>query len=189
MPLPLPAPIAHPLARRRRRAARRLRHEAQEAGLLPAVHPDGQVLQPDVVETQRERDGGVRGGVAGVRGAEPERDRDTVRRDGAGRGVRERVGGRHGRAGALPAPAECQRDGAHARRARAAERDPAPRERAVGAEELHGDQGRRAHRRPDAHHELPSSESSGSDSTHTHLFYVVISKFFLKKQLSCTYII
>lgn len=169
MPLPLPAPLAPPLARRRRRAARRLRHEAQEAGLLPAVHPDGQVLQPDVVEPQRERDGGaVRGGVAGVRGAEPERDRDTVRRDGAGSGVRERVGGRHGRAGVLPAPAERQRDGAHARRARAAERDPAPRERAVGAEELHGDQGRRAHRRPDAHHELPSSKNSGScDSTHT----------------------
>ena len=169
MPLPLPAPLADPPARRRRRAARRLRDEAQEAGLLPAVHPDGQVLQPDddVVEPQRERDGGggaaagVRGGVAGVRGAEPERDRDTVRRDGAGRGVRERVRGRHGRAGALPAPAERQRDGAHARPARAAERDAAPRQRAVGAEELHGDQGRRPHRRPDAHHELPSSKNSG----------------------------
>jgi hypothetical protein len=173
MPLPLPAALAHPPARRRRRAAGRLRHEAEEAGLLPAVHPDGQVLQPaDVVvepEPQRgRRDGGaVRGGVAGVRGAEPERGRDTVRGDGAGRGVRERVGGRPGRAGALPAPAERQRDGARARRPRAAERHPAPRGRAVGAEEVHGGQGRRPRRRPDAHHERPSSQSSGTGRTHT----------------------
>ena len=164
MPLPLPAPLGHPPGRRRRRAARRLRREAQEAGLLPAVHPDGPVLQPPAAA---ERDGGVRGGVAAVRGAEPERRRDTVRHDGAGRGVRERVGRRHGRAGVLPAPAERQRDGAHARRARGAERDAAPRERALGAAELHGDQGHREHRRPDARHELRAAKSSGPDYYNT----------------------
>ena len=168
MPLPLPAPLGHPPGRRRRRAARRLRREAQEAGLLPAVHPDGPVLQPPAATAGvAERDGGVRGGVAGVRGAEPERRRDTVRRDGAGRGLRERVGRRHGRAGVLPAPAERQRDGAHARRARGAERDAAPRERAVGAAELHGDQGHREHRRPDARHELRAAKSSGPDYYNT----------------------
>ena len=91
MPLPLPAALADRPRPRRGRAARRLRHEAQEADLLPAVRADGQVVQPQtgVFEPQRrQRDVVVLvlGGVAAVRGAEPERDRDKVQRGGPRRG-------------------------------------------------------------------------------------------------------
>lgn len=172
MHLPLPSPLSHPPCRRRRRAPRRLRHEAQEAGVLPAVRPDGPVLQPPAAfgEPQCERDGGavaVRCGVACVRGAEPERHRDTVRCGGPGRGVRERVGRRHGRAGVLPATAERQRDGDRARGDRGGERDAAPRARAVGAAKLHGGQGHREHGRSYARHELPAAKSSGSSDSAT----------------------
>lgn len=185
MSLPLPRPLGRLLRARRRRAARRVRREAQEADVLAAVRADGQVVQPDPVvavvvgvgerhrrrRRERERDG-VLGGNAGVRGAERQRHRDQVRRGGARRRVRERVGRRRGRAGVLPAAAERQRDGARARRVLAARRDPARRRRALGAAQVLGDTDRREHRCAHAHHELRSAQDSGSTS-----HYLLISLY------------
>ncbi|KAI4964816.1 hypothetical protein ZWY2020_059511 [Hordeum vulgare] len=47
------------------------------------------------------------------------------------------------------------------------QRQPARRQRAVGAEEARRDQDRREHRRHHAHHELPSAKASGTFRLHT----------------------